>query len=455
MLNNKKFIPVRAISFKGKLLVGILRTFFRIRRFFGGTDWDSILPEHHEDPRTMSKKELLYFAHKYYYRSILKSGEAYMPEVYFRSLPNLVEIQGNSTPHESLTLSAGGDLMPYYCINKESCSNLWDDCGDFFFNADIVTANLETPISVDKAPSLVPEVMLNNMYFNGSSEMFEVFSGPEKFHGFDVLSVANNHSLDQGVNGLFNTLNFLEEKNILYCGAALSKDKLDEFPVIHKNGISVAFLAATFSLNMETLDAENSWMVNHLQLNTPNPNIDLLKRQAELAREKGVDFIVAHLHMGCAYQPYPSQHSVNTVHAICKATGIDIVLGGHPHNPQPIEHLNIIDPFSQKAKQCFIIYSLGDFVAYDIFKWCHVPAMLKFTLSKTEDTCYISKIEIKLAYMHAKIEKSKVVKLTLKGYKKLVSNQELLDEASGKEFAELDEFVKSYLLPGNYENYLV
>lgn len=455
MLKRETYIPVRAISRKGKFLVGILRSFFKLRKLSGGTDWKSVWSQHHEDPLYMSKKELLYFAHKYYYRMIDSSGEPYDGEKYFRNQSGQIELPDGFKPMQSITLSAAGDLMPYYCINNETCSNLWDECGDFFFDADMVTANLETPLSANRAASIVPEVMLNNMYFNADADMFHVFSGNGKYKGYDVLSVANNHSLDQGEVGLLNTLDFLNTRNISYCGAASSETQINDFPLIEKNGIKIAFLAATFSLNAESLNPDKKWMVNHLNLNQSNPDLHLLLEQAKHARSLGADLIVAHLHMGCAYQPYPSQQTVETIHSICQLTGIDIVLGGHPHNPQPFEFFNITDPFSGIEKQCFSIYSMGDFIAYDIFKWCHLPVMLKFTIGKDENTTAITGLEIKLAYMQSGIKKSKVVSLKLRDFAALLNNESDLDDDSRKEFDELKQFAEQYLLPDNYSKYLV
>ena len=55
-------------------------------------------------------------------------------------------------------------------------------------------------------------MMLNNMYFNGDKDMFAVFSGNGQYKGYDVLSFANNHTLDKGKEGLLSTIKFLENK---------------------------------------------------------------------------------------------------------------------------------------------------------------------------------------------------------------------------------------------------
>lgn len=347
--------------------------------------------------------------------------------------------------------------MPYFCITPTQCANIWDECGDFFFDSDLVVGNLETPLNPKKPAAFVPEVMLSNMYFNANEEMFSVFSGFGRYKNFDVLSTANNHSLDQGEEGVAETIAFLKQKGIQHVGTALSVAARDAFPLLEKNGIKIAFLSYTFSLNALVCPPGKEYLANHLQLNEENPDLSLIVKQTQLARQKGAEFIVAFLHMGCAYQPYPSQTIVENMHQICRQTGIDLILGGHPHNAQPIEFLNITDPFSGRQKQTTIVYSQGDFIAYDIHKWCRLPLLLKFELSKINQDVVITALQAKLLYNYAKIQNGKVKQLSLLDYKKLQQDKSVLktDVAAQKEFEELTYFAENYLLKGNLGQFLV
>jgi hypothetical protein len=433
----------------------MLRALFRLRALAGGTDWESELPGHHEDPLHMKRKELIHFAHKYYYRIISKAPPGSGLEAHFRSHSGDIVVPDGFKALQTVTVSAAGDLMPYDCISNRSCTGLWDECGDFFFGSDLVTANLETPVLPDVKPSLVPEVMLNHMYFHAGREMFGIFSGHPAYRGYDVLSVANNHALDQGEAGLKKTLDFLDSQGIWSCGAATSPQGQDEIPIVEKNGIRIGFLAATFSLNAEKAPTGKEWMINHLPLNTPSPSIDMLIRQAKKARENGADILIAHLHAGLAYQPYPSPLTVANYRRICESTGIDIILGGHPHNPQPLEFFRYTDPFTLRPKQSFILYSLGDFIAYDIFKWSHLPLMLRLTLGKGTEGTFLTGLEIKAGYMQASVQDGKVESLRLRDFGKLRRDPSGLDAASLSEFRELEAFADRWLLPGNVGKYLV
>lgn len=452
-----QYNPVRPISIKGKFLVGLVRLLFKIRKISGGQDWEQPLTGHHEDPHKMNFQQQLFFGYKYYYRAILKGDKGAGLEQYFQSQGAKFQSKDISKSTQKITLSAGGDLMPYFCITSEQCKDLWEESGNFFFDADLVVGNLETPLNPNKPASHVPEVMLSNMYFNANEDMFNVFSGLGQYKGFDVLSTANNHSLDQGEEGVIETLQFLDAKKIAHVGTARSFEERDQFPIIEKNGIKVAFLSYTFSLNALVCPPGKSFLANHLSLNEANPDISLIVEQVKLARQSGAEFLVGFLHMGCAYQPYPSKVIVDNMHEICRLTGIDLILGGHPHNAQPIEFFDIKDPFSGKNKQTTIVYSQGDFVAYDIHKWCKLPLLMKFDIARINGEVVISAIRAKLFYNHATIQNGQVTSLKLRDYLTLKENIAGLknDAAALSEFEELSYFAESFLLNGNLDRFLV
>jgi hypothetical protein len=64
--------------------------------------------------------------------------------------------------------------------------------------------------------------------------------------------------------------------------------------------------------------------------------------------------------------------------------GVDVIVGGHPHNLQPWRKYKFTDPITGYLKTGFAIYSLADFIAYDIFTWCHLCAYIKLEIGKNE-----------------------------------------------------------------------
>ena len=356
----RRFPAVFALTVPGKLLCFLLRglTSF-LKPLYGKRP----MPGFEENPAHYRFKDLLYFSYKYY---LAPPEESENPSLNRSFREAVFDFEPASPVQQSITLSSGGDLMPYAWMNAESCKELWDNCGPWFFDADIVFANLETPIHTQKPLSAVPEVMLSHMYFNGSESLFRIFNGNGAFRGFDVLSTANNHSLDMDREGISATLEFLKDRGIVPTGTHASPSEQFDIPVVERNGIRVAFVAATYCLNYLELPETEKWRINTGRFNLPDADLSLLR---DLVREAGkkADFTVLSLHNGNAYQAYPSAHTVENVHRIFRECGPDLILGSHPHNPQPLEQVHYTCPFSGKNKKGIAVYSQGDFVAYDIF----------------------------------------------------------------------------------------
>ena len=377
--HTKAMPPILPYSTKGKILVTSIRLLYSILGK-ANRHWHSPLSNFEENPAYFNAQDVLYLGYKYYQKS---------PYLYPKSLVEHFQKQNfefylpeGFKAKTTISISAGGDLMPYEWIQKPYTKHLWDEVGEYFFNADLVFANLETPIDVSRPPSLVPEVMLNDMLFNGSEEMFEIFSGNGKFKGYDVLSTANNHSYDMGKEGIKATIDFLEKQKVAFTGTARHQEERENFPILERKGVRVAFIAYTYSLNKFILPENEKYLVNTERLNTQTPNLEQIKQDVLQAYKRGADMVVLSLHTGNAYQPYPSEHTVEVYHRIFNECGVDIILGSHPHNPQPMEKYAFSCPITKKQKQGFAIYSLADFVAYDIFVWDRLVPLLKIEIVK-------------------------------------------------------------------------
>jgi Bacterial capsule synthesis protein PGA_cap len=405
---SKPLPVVTAYTLKGKLLAFILKILLTIVHWIYGRKWHTPPQYFHDDPRHYTLKDLLFFAYKYYLKPPLKDDAEGKVIDFFKNNPPNFSLPTDFKEISTIKMTAAGDLMPYEWIQPAFCEHLWDDIGDDFFDADIRFANLETPIDTSQPASLVPEVMLNDMHFNGDENMFDIFNPIEhtpsrlsgispsaqqffndkidKKWGFDILSTANNHSLDMGEKGLNNTIHFLKERKIHPVGTASTEKERFNMPIIEKNGIRIGFVAYTFSMNQMTNPVGKEYLVNHIEVN--QPDIDLMALKKDIFYLKTVlkaDFIVLNLHYGNAYQAYPGAHIVENTVRIFTECGPDIILGGHAHNIQPMAGVPFKCPLTQEEKQGFVIFSFGDFVAYDIFNWCHLSVYLKLEISKGID----------------------------------------------------------------------
>ena len=119
-----------------------------------------------------------------------------------------------------------------------------------------------------------------------------------------------------------------------------------------------------------------------------------LKNDVALAKERGAEFVILSLHFSNAYQAFPNAHIVKNAQRIFDECGVDIILGGHAHNIQPMARYDFRCPFSQQQKAGLVLFAFSDFIAYDIFNGCHLSVYLKLTISKnTEGGAFLSKVE--------------------------------------------------------------
>jgi hypothetical protein len=382
---------VRPYTIKGKILCFVIVGLCRLLALFKRKPWSKPLL-FEENPRTMSFKDLIYFAYKYYYAPPIKPYNLEVFEHFNQTTKVHPEFQSE------LSVSIGGDLMPYDLITPELSKDLWDEIGEDFFSSDIVFANLETPLDINQPPSFVPEVMLNNMLFNANETMFEVFNGNQKYKGFDILSLANNHTLDMGVIGIQNTMDFIQKKNIAYVGTKKNEDD-KSWKIINIKGYKIGFVAFTYSLNQFTVPENEPWIVNLLDLNVEGVDVTDIKNEVLACKQEGADFIICSLHCGNAYQAYPSPTAIDLFQRVFNECGVDVIAGGHPHNPQPSRYYDFIDPYTGEQKRGFGIYSLGDFVAYDIFTWCHISSYLKINIGKNHVGKIVFSVKVNYQFM--------------------------------------------------------
>jgi poly-gamma-glutamate synthesis protein (capsule biosynthesis protein) len=152
--------------------------------------------------------------------------------------------------------------------------------------------------------------------------------------GFDLLSLANNHSLDAGFSGLQETTDRLQAAGLVPLAADTATYVLKE------NGLRVVFVA--------------------LNLIPGSIVVDLDEAQAMIqSARKQADVVVVSVHWGLEYQLKPSPAQMQLADQMSK-WGADLVLGHHPHVAQPLEIMHLGEGNPQR--ETLIAYSLGNFV---------------------------------------------------------------------------------------------
>jgi len=275
--------------------------------------------------------------------------------------PTTTAITQTSTPSLHVSLIAVGDIMLGRAIgdmiNTYGPEIPFNDTAELLSSADITVGNLECAISEG----------------GRAEEKTYTFRAPLAaadslvLAGFDLLSLANNHILDYGLEAFKDTLDTLQSKQITVVGAGMDSLAARSPVIIERNGLRLAFLAY--------LDIP-LWNYDYLTwvARPDKPGIAWGYRYniaADVAEAtKSADLVIVLLHFGIEGQPHPSQQQIDTAHTAIDA-GAALVIGHHTHLLQTIETYN----------NGLIIYSLGNFVFDEFVEPENQTAILEVQLS--------------------------------------------------------------------------
>ena len=168
--------------------------------------------------------------------------------------------------------------------------------------------------------------------------------------GFNIVSTANNHSMDQNTSGVLNSVAYWKTKDILWNGTADSWETRNDFIIKEKNNITYGLLSYTNHTNGLPVPSDKKYLVN--EWNEEQAAKDI----AEL-RPK-VDVLMVAMHWGIEYTHTPVQEQRNQAKFLADQ-GVDIIIGCHPHVIEPIE--KIVN--EETGKETVVFYSLGNFIS--------------------------------------------------------------------------------------------
>ena len=220
-------------------------------------------------------------------------------------------------------------------ILKSGADSIFSNVSDIFRKADYTVINLECPVSEIETP------VLKKYVFNGRPEYLESFSKS----GITHCIMANNHSYDQGRQGLKNTYEELIKHNLVPVGFGDNHKASCKPVIIEKNGIRAALFASV------RLPLEN-WVFLEDRPCPCQASIDeLCTGIKEYKVEHPEDFILVSLHWGVENRIYPHPGQIKDAKRLINA-GADAIIGHHPHVIQKMMFI--------EGKPVF--FSIGNFV---------------------------------------------------------------------------------------------
>jgi poly-gamma-glutamate synthesis protein (capsule biosynthesis protein) len=203
----------------------------------------------------------------------------------------------------------------------------------FLRQADIAFGNLECVLA--KGGERLPKQFNFRAHPNGAQVLQRA--------GFDIVSLANNHSWDYGKEGLAEMIGHLERAGVKHVGAGCTLSEAHSLRVITVRGVRVGFLAylGMFPPLIPLRAKEPGVAMGYLHL---------VRRDVAAARKK-VDFLIVSLHAGIEGAPRRSPRQQSIARTAVDA-GADMVIGHHPHVLQD----------SEIYRDKPIFYSLGNFI---------------------------------------------------------------------------------------------
>lgn len=281
----------------------------------------------------------------------------------------------------NVKLTFTGDIMCHSYQYKEAYdsstgqydfSHNFADVKKYFDTADFVIGNLETVFAgADVGISDYP-------CFNSPDS----FGTAIKEAGFDLLTTANNHSMDKRMSGAVRTLDVLDGLGIDHVGTYRSAEERDKIYIKELNGMKIAFLSYTYGTN--GIPVPEDWLVNRLDEN-------LIKSDIAKAKSLEPDVIVVMPHMGNEYEEYVRDTFKNTAHMMLNA-GADIVVASHPHVLQPMETVEITEENGEK-RTGFVMYSMGNFISSQTTPPRNASILLNIELEKVgKNEAFIKKV---------------------------------------------------------------
>ena len=218
--------------------------------------------------------------------------------------------------------------------------------------ADLAVGNLECALSREGRP------LVKRYSFKASPACADGLARA----GFDILSLANNHTMDCGRTGLLDTMAALKKRGLLAVGAGKDARAAEAPLIVERNGLRIAVLAWT-AVRCEGM------------IHRPDaPGVAVLDAAraaaAVRAARQHTDLVICLLHWGLEYTRQPLETQRRIAHRLIDA-GAALVVGHHPHTPQPVE----------RYKRGLIAYSLGNFVFDTARERARRGIILKCTLS--------------------------------------------------------------------------
>ncbi len=179
--------------------------------------------------------------------------------------------------------------------------------------------------------------------------------------GFNLVSLATNHTVDRGKKAVVNSCAYWKEKtDVLTSGSYCSDEERNETKIAEVNNISYTMLNYTYGTNGMPVSDDylvNVWPTDLDNINNPSKDLKYqkykikVKEDIEKVRDK-VDVLIVAMHWGVEYTHTPTEYEKDMAEYLA-SLDVDLIIGTHPHVIQPVTWID----------DTLVIYSLGNFIS--------------------------------------------------------------------------------------------
>lgn len=212
-----------------------------------------------------------------------------------------------------------GDSLKTYGPNDNGLyTEIFSDISKYFKDSNIVVGTYEHNITNDN----------------------KVFANAIRESGINLVTLAHNHALDNGEEGLFVTKEYLESIGMETTGVYYDEIS-DRIKIKEERGAKIAFLSYTYDDGEKRVNIYNEEMV---------------KNDLQYAKENA-DYTIVLMHWGDVYKNEVNEEQKNKAKFLID-NGADLIIGAHPSVVQPMEIIK-----NNEGEDCLIAYSLGDYTS--------------------------------------------------------------------------------------------
>lgn len=315
-----------------------------------------------------------------------------------------IDAANNYKSNSIIRISTVGDILlgnnlQKYGVNENGLyTNIFSDISKYFKDSNIVLGTYEHNITEEN----------------------KVFANAVKETGINLVTLAHNHSLDNGIEGLNATKEYLESIGIETTGE-YSEEPSNRVKIKEERGAKLAFLTYTYDDGSKGINIYNE---------------EIVKADLTYA-EENADYLIVLMHWGDIYSNSANDAQKSQAQFLVD-NGADLIIGAHPSALEPMEIIK-----NKEGKDCLVAYSLGDFTSDFSNENSNLELILNIQLyyNSEENSVSLYKVDYVPIYMIDYGAKYKENRFKLLDMKNEIANY-------GKEGSDLDKKTYDKLVRG-------